>query len=189
MVYLNNITTKTGDGGTTRLGDGSEVSKFDIRIETLGTIEELNAHLGFALAQGIAAPWHDRLRKVQNDLFDLGADLCIPAESDVSSPFRFNQSQTNRLDNWMVEINRKLPPLTSFILPGGTLAAASVHLARTVCRRAERILWQLAAEHEVPKDACIYLNRLSDLLFQISRIIDDPGNPAPLWVPSPAPKA
>ncbi|TWT62719.1 cob(I)yrinic acid a,c-diamide adenosyltransferase [Rubinisphaera italica] len=184
MVHLDNITTKTGDAGTTRLGDGTEVTKFDPRIECLGSLDELNAHLGLALAGPVPATYYDWIRQIQNDLFDLGAELCVPADSEIQIPPRITNHQVKRLENWLGKLHKKLPALSSFILPGGAPLPASLHLARTVCRRAERDLWKLADQEKVSDQGMIYLNRLSDLLFQLARITEDPENPAPLWMPA-----
>ncbi len=185
MVHLDSITTKTGDAGRTRLGDGTEVSKTDLRIEALGSIDELNSLLGLCNAQSVCEPYLSWLRQVQNDLFDLGADVSIPSKKDSikkRTP-RFKAERVQQLDGWLEELHQQLPALTSFILPGGTICTATLHLARSVCRRAERDLLRLAEKMEVDQQMTIYLNRLSDLLFQIARITEDPENPAALWKP------
>ncbi len=185
MVYLDSITTKTGDAGRTRLGDGTEVSKTDLRIEALGSIDELNSMLGLCCAQGVCEPYFSWVRQIQNDLFDLGADISIPLQNDVANKRtpRFKEERVRQLDDWLKELHQQLPALSSFILPGGSLCTATLHLARSVCRRAERDLFRLAETEPIAASMTIYLNRLSDLLFQIARITDDPQNPAPLWKP------
>ncbi len=185
MVHLDSITTKTGDAGRTRLGDGTEVSKTDLRIESLGSIDELNCLIGLCNAQGIGEPYFSWLRQVQNDLFDLGADVSIPLHHDASKKRtpRLKQDRVQQLDDWLGELHQQLPALSSFILPGGSVCTATLHLARSVCRRAERDLLRLAETEEVSRQMTIYLNRLSDLLFQIARITEEPENPAPLWKP------
>ncbi len=185
MVHLDSITTKTGDAGRTRLGDGTEVSKTDLRIEALGSIDELNCVLGLCNAQSVCEPYFSWLRQVQNDLFDLGADVSIASKKDSikkRTP-RFKAERVQQLDGWLEELHQQLPALTSFILPGGTICTATLHLARSVCRRAERDLLRLAEKEEVDRQMTIYLNRLSDLLFQIARIKEDPETPVPLWKP------
>ncbi len=185
MVHLDSITTKTGDAGRTRLGDGTEVSKTDLRIEALGSIDELNCLLGLSHAQQLREPYSGWIRKIQNDLFDLGAELSVVPKEDAinkKTP-RFKMERVQQLDGWLEELHQQLPALTSFILPGGTVCTATLHLARALCRRAERDLLRLAEKEKVNQAMTIYLNRLSDLLFQIARISEDPENPAPLWRP------
>src|SRR5262249_22491068 len=140
MVYLSRIYTKTGDGGETALGDGARVSKDDPRVAAYGSVDELNAALGLLLAHGLDNGEADLLRSIQNDLFDVGADLCVPSKSDEESGkhLRVQSGQAVRLENAIDRLNADLTPLRSFVLPGGTPAAAWCHLARTVCRRAER---------------------------------------------------
>jgi cob(I)alamin adenosyltransferase len=186
MVNLTRIYTRTGDGGRTRLGDMSETSKTDARLRAYADVDELNAHLGVVLATGgledeVAAV----LTHVQNDLFDVGADLCTPVVPDPEyPPLRIEQDYVDRLEGWCDRWNEELPKLRSFILNGGTVAAAHLHVARTVCRRAERSAW---AAHEEYADsmnplAMTYLNRLSDLLFILARHANrDLGDV--LWVP------
>jgi len=185
MVHLNSITTKTGDAGRTRLGDGTEVSKTDLRIESLGSIDELNSMLGLCCAQNLCKPYFSWLRQVQNDLFDLGAEVSVPLHNDASKKRtpRLKPERVQQLDDWLEELHQQLPALSSFILPGGSVCTATLHLARSVCRRAERDLLRLAETEEVRQPMAIYLNRLSDLLFQIARITEEPENPAPLWKP------
>jgi cob(I)alamin adenosyltransferase len=168
-VRLTRIYTRAGDAGETSLGDGSRVPKTDPRIEAYGTVDELNATLGLALASAELPdefrPW---LERIQNDLFDLGADLSVPL-SDERERLRVGQTDVERLEELCDRVNERLEPLTSFVLPGGGEAATRLHLARTVCRRAERLVVALAAREPVNPRALAYLNRLSDLLFILAR--------------------
>jgi cob(I)alamin adenosyltransferase len=185
MVYLNRIYTKTGDAGETSLGDGSRVSKTHPRIGAYGGVDELNAVLGVALAAGLPAEIAARVTRIQNDLFDLGADLCVP-ETDTPPeypPLRITPTQVATLEGWIDAANERLEPLKSFILPGGSTAAAYLHLARTVCRRVELGVLELADVERVNPQATIYLNRLSDLLFVWCRASNDNGRADVLWVP------
>ena len=184
-VHLTRIYTKTGDDGTTALGDFSRVAKTDPRLSAYADSEEANAAIGVALSVGgppeaIVGP----LRQVQNDLFDVGADLATPiVENPEYPPLRVTERQIERLESWCDEFNEGLPKLDSFILPGGTPAAAYLHVARTVARRAERSVWALLAveaEHTNPLTAR-YLNRLSDLLFILGRVANPGGDV--LWRP------
>jgi len=185
VVYLNRIYTKSGDGGETSLGDGSRVPKTDLRIQAYGTVDELNAVIGLAIAQIDDEPTAARLRGVQNDLFDLGADLCVPETSagDAPSVRRVEEKTVGALEEWIDEANANLEPLTSFVLPGGSSVAARLHHARTVCRRAEIAVLQLADRDKVNPQVIIYLNRLSDLLFVLARAANDDGRADVLWVP------
>jgi cob(I)alamin adenosyltransferase len=189
MVVLNKIYTRTGDDGTTALGSGKRVPKHDPRIWAFGTVDETNAAIGMArleLGQG-DAQIDDMLGRIQNDLFDLGADLCVPEDSEESKDgsLRMVQSQVDRLETEIDELNGELEPLRSFILPGGTRAAAALHVARTVCRRAERLMAELSAieDETVGKEALLYINRLSDFLFVAGRYVNDKGNADILWTP------
>lgn len=181
MVRLNRIYTKTGDAGTTGLGDGSRRPKHDVRIDAYGTVDETSSVLGLALAHGLEEPLAERLRAVQNDLFDLGADLSVPGSG--GDKLRLTPDYTERLERWLDEANQELPELTSFVLPGGLPAAAWLHLARTTCRRAERLVSELmATEGEaVNAEVLRYLNRLSDLLFVYARAAN--GGADVLWKP------
>jgi cob(I)alamin adenosyltransferase len=184
-VHLTRIYTKTGDAGTTGLGDMSRVPKTHPRIEAYADVDETNAAIGVALALGqVPEAIVEVLTSVQNDLFDVGADLCTPiAESPEHPPLRVTEAYLTRLENLCDEFNEQLPKLDSFILPGGTKAAALLHVARTVCRRAERRAWSLIEadpEHTNPL-AAKYLNRLSDLLFILSRAANPAGDVK--WVP------
>ena len=189
MVYLNRIYTKTGDDGETSLGNGARIAKTHPRISAYGTVDELNAVLGLALACGeIQTPWCDWLVRIQNDLFDLGADLCVPEpEPDAAPlehpPLRVIEPQVLQLEQWIDSANAPLDPLKSFILPGGTVASAWLHMARTVCRRAEIQVLHLAEFEAVNSFATIYLNRLSDLLFVMARASNNGGKADVLWVP------
>jgi cob(I)alamin adenosyltransferase len=188
MVKLNRIYTRTGDAGTTGLGDGQRVAKFDLRVEAFGTVDEANAAIGLARLHTIDAPEIDAiLARIQNDLFDLGADLCTPATTAKLDyePLRMIESQVERLETEIDAMNLRLKPLTSFVLPGGTAAAAYLHLARTIARRAERLMCELAARpgETVGGPALRYVNRLSDLLFVIARIANDDGAKDVKWIP------
>jgi cob(I)alamin adenosyltransferase len=184
-VHLTRIYTRTGDAGTTGLGDGSRVAKTDPRIEAYADVDDTNAAIGVVLALGqVPEAIVEVLTSVQNDLFDVGADLCTPIAQDPEyPPLRVTEPYLTRLENLCDEFNEQLPKLDSFILPGGTKAAALLHVARTVCRRAERRAWSLIEadpEHTNPL-AAKYLNRLSDLLFILSRAANPAGDVK--WVP------
>ncbi len=182
MVYLSRIYTKTGDRGETSLGDSSRVSKDHPRVAAYGTVDELNAVLGLLVAQCPDVPERDLLRRVQNDLFDVGADLCVPVQ-EKDTRLRVRPEQTLGLEQTIDRLNADLGPLTSFVLPGGNPAAAWCHLARTVCRRAERDVVTLAREEAVNPEVIVYLNRLSDLLFVLGRALNNRGRDDVLWVP------
>src|SRR6476659_3335025 len=162
-VRLTKIYTRGGDAGETSLGDGSRVSKLDARIAAYGTVDELNAAVGVVVAGGCPETIREVLVRVQNELFDLGADLSVPIEH--SARLRVTQEQVERLEDECDRFNAELPDLKSFVLPGGSETAARLHVARTVCRRAEREALVAAGAHEVNPLAVVYLNRLSDLLF------------------------
>lgn len=186
MVVLNKIYTRTGDKGDTALSDGSRIAKHDARVDAYGTVDELNATLGLCRlhASGVMG---DRIAAIQNDLFDLGADLSRPnmaADDEAGYPvLRIIDSQVERLEREIDEMNADLSPLRSFILPGGSVLAAHLHLSRTVARRAERCATRLAAEGDVNMAAVRYLNRLSDWLFVAGRQANDGGRSDILWVP------
>lgn len=183
MVRLDRIYTGGGDAGETSLADGSRVPKTDPRVVALGAVDELNAVLGVAIADGLPADVADGLRAVQNDLFDLGADVAVPESAEPSeSRLRVNTEQAKRLERWIDEVNERLDPLTSFVLPGGTPAAARLHHARAVCRRAEIVVLSLAGDGSHAA-ARLYLNRLSDLLFVLARAANDDGRGDVLWQP------
>lgn len=188
MVVLNRIYTRKGDDGTTRLSDGAQRLKSDLRVEAYGTVDETNACIGMArLHTSVSAPHVDAmLGRIQNDLFDLGADLSTPHEAEMKwEPLRILDSQVDRLEQEIDALNVHLAPLNSFILPGGSAAAAHLHLARTVCRRAERVLvaFQKSTDEKISPAALKYLNRLSDFLFVASRAVNNNGADDVLWVP------
>jgi cob(I)alamin adenosyltransferase len=188
MVVLNRIYTRTGDDGTTALGTGERRSKHDPRIAAYGTIDELNAVIGLArLHTAGDAELDAMLMRIQNDLFDLGADLCMPERPDkpARERLRLVEAQAARLEQEIDRLNAALAPLTSFVLPGGTPAAAHLHLARTVCRRAERLIVALASKpgETVSAPVIKYVNRLSDFLFVASRHANGKGAGDVLWVP------
>lgn len=183
MVRLTRIYTRGGDRGETSLGDGSRVRKDDLRVEAYGTVDEANATIGIARlhTQGDADAMLDR---IQNDLFDLGADLCRPEDGRKGDGgLRVSAAQVERLEREIDTLNEALAPLTSFVLPGGSAASAHLHQARTVVRRAERLAVALAAEEAVNGEAVKYLNRLSDLLFVMARHCNDRGAGDVLWTP------
>lgn len=188
MVVLNRIYTRTGDAGDTALGDGRRVPKNAARVNAYGTVDELNAFVGVArLEVGDDDDMDDALSRIQNDLFDLGADLCRPdmskdAEADYP-PLRMVPAQVERLEIEIDAMNAGLEPLRSFILPGGAPLAAQLHVCRTVARRAERLAVALAAEEEVNPAAIRYLNRLSDWFFVAARVANNGGRDDILWVP------
>jgi cob(I)alamin adenosyltransferase len=187
MVVLNRIYTRTGDDGSTALGSGERRPKFDLRIAAYGTVDETNAAIGIArLHLGSEAEVDAILARVQNDLFDLGADLAVPEKgAGDRQRLRIVDSQVDRLEADIDKLNAELSPLKSFVLPGGAPAAAHLHLARTVCRRAERHVVELAArkDEQVSAPAIHYLNRLSDLLFVAARYVNGRGSRDVLWVP------
>jgi cob(I)alamin adenosyltransferase len=186
MVVLNKIYTRTGDDGSSALGTGERRSKADPRFEAIGTVDELNACIGIGrlhdqtLGPEIAA----MLARIQNDLFDLGADLATPASADERRErLRITAAQVTRLETEIDHLNARLAPLTSFVLPAGTPAAATLHVCRTVARRAERLMVALAGEESVNREALRYINRLSDLLFVAARIANRDGAADVLWTP------
>ena len=199
MVKLTKIYTRTGDDGSTGLGDGERVPKTDIRVEAYGTVDEANAAVGLAIVQaeasvasnGPAASRHGEigrlLKSIQHDLFDVGADLCcpVPADEKPGARLRITAAQTKRLEDAIDTHNDRLRPLNSFILPGGTPLSAALHLARTITRRAERATVALLAHRgeTTNPETVKYLNRLSDLLFVLCRVANDDGAQDVLWVP------
>ncbi len=189
MVKLNKIYTRTGDAGTTGLGTGERVSKDNARIAAYGTVDEANATIGMVRLHLTADDTviDDMLVRIQNDMFDLGADLCVPdrGEKLEFEPLRITTSQVERLEKDIDLLNAELEPLTSFILPGGSAAATYLHLARTVSRRAERLMVTLASfDSEIVGDEAMkYINRLSDFLFVAGRYVNDRGRADVLWVP------
>ena len=189
MVQLTKIYTRGGDQGETSLGDGSRVAKHDARVEAYGTVDEANAVIGLVRVEIARAGADEKdldaaLSRIQNDLFDLGADLCTPEDGRrAEGALRIGASQVERLETEIDKINERLAPLGSFILPGGSPIAAQLHLARTVARRAERCVTELAQSETVNMEAVKYLNRLSDLLFVMSRAANNDGADDVLWVP------
>ncbi len=188
MVRLNKIYTRTGDDGSTGLGNGKRVAKHNLRVASYGTVDEANACIGMARLHTSAHPELDAmLMRIQNDLFDLGADLCTPdvGEPLPYEPLRVVQAQVDRLEREIDQLNADLEPLRSFVLPGGAPAAAYLHLARTVSRRAERLMTELITQpgERVTTSAMRYVNRLSDFLFVASRWVNDKGRADVLWVP------
>jgi len=186
VVKLNRIYTRTGDDGTTGLVRGPRRRKDDLRIEAFGTVDEANSILGLARVHTDSMPKLDRLlARIQNDLFDLGSDLATPGpDQDAEHPsLRITPTQTLWLEQQIDSFNEALQPLTSFVLPGGTPLAASLHLARTVVRRAERLVVTLSGIEEVSHEAIRYANRLSDLLFVLARVANNNGGKDVLWVP------
>jgi cob(I)alamin adenosyltransferase len=185
VVYLSRIYTKTGDRGDTALGDGTRVPKDHVRVAAYGSVDELNSILGLLLALQPPPAESDLLRGIQNDLFDVGADLCVPAppKEAPGARLRVRPEQAVRLEAAIDRLNAGLQPLTSFVLPGGTPAAAWAHLARTVCRRAERDVVSLAHTEAVNPEVIVYLNRLSDLLFVLARVYNNQGRDDVLWQP------
>lgn len=188
MVKLNKIYTKTGDAGTTGLGTGERVRKDTLRISAYGTVDETNACIGMVRLHLTGHPGlDDKLGRVQNDLFDLGADLCVPdrGKKPDYEVLRVSDDQVTRLEAEIDEMNAELKPLKSFILPGGSPASVALHVARTVCRRAEREMVALAAQENEPVSAAAlkYINRLSDFLFVAGRYVNDRGKSDVLWVP------
>jgi len=189
MVILNKIYTRSGDDGTTALGSGERLPKHHTRIAAFGTVDETNAAIGVARLE--LEENHNQLdgmlARIQNDLFDLGADLCIPdsAEDGGASALRIVASQVERIEQEIDKLNAEIEPIRSFVLPGGTRAAAALHVARTVCRRAERLMAELASikDETVGEAALHYINRLSDFLFVASRYVNDKGKTDRLWTP------
>ncbi len=186
MVVLNKIYTRTGDGGDTALGNGVRVAKYSQRVSSYGTVDETNATVGIARLAA-TGDMDAALARIQNDLFDLGADLCRPEMSKDADaeypPLRMAPAQVDRLESEIDAMNEHLSPLRSFVLPGGSALAAHLHLCRTVSRRAERLLVELATLEEVNEAAVKYLNRLSDWFFVASRAANDNGAADVLWVP------
>ncbi len=187
MVVLNRIYTRTGDKGTTALAAGGRRPKYDLRIEAYGTVDETNACIGLVRLHTAGQEIDTMLGRIQNDLFDLGADLAT-VETDKPLPYeplRITQGQVDRLEQEIDRLNAELSVLRSFVLPGGTPAAAALHLARTVCRRAERHVVELMErpDEKVSPESVKYLNRLSDFLFVASRYVNDKGALDVLWVP------
>jgi cob(I)alamin adenosyltransferase len=187
LVRLNKIYTRTGDDGTTGLGNGERRMKYDLRIAAYGTVDEANAAIGMARIHLAGSELDAMLGRIQNDMFDLGADLATPdtGEKLDYEPLRIIAAQVTRIEHDIDTLNERLEPLKSFILPAGAPASAALHLARTIARRAERLMVELAekpGEH-VNREALHYVNRLSDFLFVAARIVNDDGRADVLWVP------
>lgn len=184
-VHLNRIYTRSGDDGTTGLGDGSRVPKHHLRVEAYGTVDEANSVLGLVIADGGGGAYRDVILELQNDLFDVGSDLCVPGE--MGDRLRIPSQYTARLEGHIDRLNGDLAPLNSFVLPGGTQTSAWLHLARTVVRRAERVVTALCEvpteSHRVNLEVVHYLNRLSDLLFVMARHANEQGRGDVLWQP------
>ncbi len=184
MVYLNRIYTRGGDQGETSLGDGRRVAKTDARIIAFGETDELNSVIGLARTVPLSESVDRWLGEIQNDLFDLGADLCVPeVAGSEGGGLRVVPEQVAKLESWIDEINESLQPLTSFVLPGGSVGSAWLHLARTTCRRVEVSVWALMASESVNPEVAKYLNRLSDLLFVLAQFVNNRGESSVLWVP------
>ena len=206
VVYLSRIYTRTGDQGETSLGDGTRVAKTHPRVVAYGCVDELNSTLGLIRLHELSDEIDRQLGVIQNDRFDIGADLCVPerlpnplpatddpksqasdepaaADEEDSSALRVSTSQTARLEEWIDAATAQLSPLKSFILPGGAPGAAALHHARTVCRRAEIDVLNLAAHEPVNPEVMVYLNRLSDLLFVLGRLANNGGQDDVLWIP------
>ncbi len=187
-MILNKIYTKTGDDGSTGLGNGERRKKYDMRVASYGTVDETNSCIGLARLHASDMPEMDEaLMRIQNDLFDLGADLATPDDGKPLEyePLRITQAQVERIESEIDALNAKLEPLRSFVLPGGTPLSANLHLARTVARRAERLIVELAQDESenVSKAAALYMNRISDYLFVAARAANDFGKADVLWVP------
>ncbi|MED5531716.1 MAG: cob(I)yrinic acid a,c-diamide adenosyltransferase [Pseudomonadota bacterium] len=187
MVVLNKIYTKKGDDGKTELGDGKRIVKFSTRVEAYGTVDELNAMIGTITSMNIETKLDSCLERIQNDLFDLGADLCLPVDTTGHmnpEPLRVEKSLTERLESEIDNMNKRIDPIRSFVLPGGNEIAAKLHLCRTICRRAERLVVKLIENEQVNKEALKYLNRLSDWFFVAARVSNDDGKKDILWKPA-----
>ena len=185
MVVLNKIYTKTGDKGETALGDGTRVAKTSPRVEAYGTVDELNSIVGIAVVHS-EGKIREQLQTIQNDLFDLGADLCVPVTLNVKAeypPLRMIKAQVERLESEIDQVNKDLSPLRSFVLPGGTLLASYLHQCRTVARRAERLTVGLSKHESINPDTIKYLNRLSDWFFVMARVTNNNGKDDILWIP------
>ena len=182
MVVLNKIYTRTGDAGTSALGTGERRPKSDLRFAAIGTVDETNAHVGLARLS-VSGEIDAMLTRIQNDLFDLGADLAVPGKDETRERLRVSAAQVARLEGEIDDMNAGLQPLRSFVLPGGSAGAAALHLCRTVARRAERLMVELDAREKLNPDALRYVNRLSDFFFVAARVANDRGSGDVLWVP------
>src|SRR6516165_2076796 len=185
MVVLNRIYTRTGDDGTTALGSGERRKKYDLRVAAYGTLDELNAAIGLARLYSSDSPLDAMLARIQNDLFDAGADLCLAQKGPGGARLTVTEAQVDWLERQIDALNADLAPLRSFVLPGGRPAAAHLHLARTICRRAERLIVELKnkSSEGITPAALKYVNRLSDLLFVAARHANDKGGCDVLWQP------
>ena len=183
MPRITKVYTRTGDDGSTSLGGGQRVRKDSLRVEAYGTVDELNSQIGVALAVGLSAPLPEELRRIQNDLFHLGSDLCILEEDKAKRPVpRIEQRHVTALEEVMDRLSMELPALENFVLPGGTIGASQLHVSRTVCRRVERLLVSLAREEPVGEWTVPYVNRLSDTFFVMARFENRrKGAPDVLW--------
>lgn len=182
MIKLNKIYTKTGDGGDTALGDGERVLKDSLRVSAYGNVDELNASIGIITLYA-NTELKRKLKNIQNDLFDIGADLCVPIAEKNKDRLRLSTNQIETLELEIDEMNSNLEPLNSFILPGGCRSATFLHMARTICRRAERSVVSLRSQEKVNDNTLIYLNRLSDWLFVASRVENQENSSEVLWAP------
>jgi len=182
LVKLNKIYTKTGDNGDTALGDGQRVLKDSLRVSAYGNVDELNASIG-VITLYATGDLKRKLKNIQNDLFDLGADLCVPIAEKNNQRLRVSSKQVETIEAEIDEMNNTLKPLNSFILPGGCKSATFLHLARTICRRAERSVVSLRSKEEINDNALVYLNRLSDWLFVASRVENQENSTEVLWSP------
>ena len=182
MIKLNKIYTKTGDGGDTALGDGERVLKDSLRVSAYGNVDELNASIGIITLYA-NTELKRKLKNIQNDLFDIGADLCVPISEKNKDRLRLSTNQIETLELEIDEMNSILEPLNSFVLPGGCRSATFLHMARTICRRAERSVVSLRSQEKINDDILIYINRLSDWLFVASRVENQENSSEVLWAP------
>ena len=182
MIKLNKIYTKTGDGGDTALGDGERVLKDSLRVSAYGNVDELNASIGIITLYA-NAELKRKLKNIQNDLFDIGADLCVPISEKNKDRLRLSTNQIETLELEIDEMNSILEPLNSFVLPGGCRSATFLHMARTICRRAERSVVSLRSQEKINDKTLVYLNRLSDWLFVASRVENQENSSEVLWAP------
>lgn len=182
MIKLNKIYTKTGDGGDTALGDGERVLKDSLRVSAYGNVDELNASIGIITLYA-NTELKRKLKNIQNDLFDIGADLCVPISEKNKDRLRLSTNQIETLELEIDEMNSILEPLNSFVLPGGCRSATFLHMARTICRRAERSVVSLRSQEEINDNTLVYLNRLSDWLFVASRVENQENSSEVLWAP------
>ena len=182
MIKLNKIYTKTGDGGDTALGDGERVLKDSLRVSAYGNVDELNASIGIITLYA-DTELKRKLKNIQNDLFDIGADLCVPISEKNKDRLRLSTNQVETLELEIDEMNSILEPLNSFVLPGGCRSATFLHMARTICRRAERSVVSLRSQEDINNNTLVYLNRLSDWLFVASRVENQVNSSEVLWAP------